>query len=380
MTADRSRREAHFLDALYLGVRDPGGFDSAVRLLGGLFDVESGTLLDFDASRPEVSMQASFGTLSGAAWDVYHRDFAALDPAPPAFMRQPVGTAIPTYRLLPHEKKKPSVFFGEFFRPLGLEECLGGTIASSKGHFAMIGLHRAPKRRPFDDDDIARLEAMMAHLARALSLRRSFLEVEGLAGALTEVCERLSAGVAALDAGGRSLFVNRAARAMASANDGFAIDRAGRPFAVDSAANRHLSSLVDDIGKGGAGGIVRVPRIAGGRPYVIVVAPNVAEETSAVAAPAPRGVLFVIHDPMQRKPAPAETIKRIFGLPGATSRLVAALMVEEDLQAFAERSGITMNTVHYHMKSAFQRLEVRRQSELVRLVTEALRDLADHRN
>jgi DNA-binding CsgD family transcriptional regulator len=46
---------------------------------------------------------------------------------------------------------------------------------------------------------------------------------------------------------------------------------------------------------------------------------------------------------------------------------------------WAKRLGISMNTVHYHMKSAFARTGVKRQSELARLVTAALRDIADHR-
>jgi len=39
-----------------------------------------------------------------------------------------------------------------------------------------------------------------------------------------------------------------------------------------------------------------------------------------------------------------------------------------------------MNTVRYHLKTAYARIGVKRQSELVRLVTAALRDLTDHRN
>ena len=205
-------REAQFLDTLYLGVRERDGFESSLDLLCGLFDVPSAALLDFDAARPEVSAHASVGLFSGETLQRYQRDFSTIDPAPPAFITRPAGTAIPTYRLLPGEKRKPGIFFGEFFRPLGLEECLGGTIASAKGRFAMVGMHRTPDRKPFDDADIARLEALMRHLARALQLRRSFLTLERTAGALSEVCDRLAAGVVTLDEQGRSLFVNAAAR------------------------------------------------------------------------------------------------------------------------------------------------------------------------
>ena len=176
--------EAKFLDALYLGVRDRLGFDASLDLLSDVFGVVSTTLIDFDAARPEVSIQASVGIFTGENLRRYHQEFAATDPAPAAFIAQPAGTATPTYRLLPDERRKPGIFFGEFFRPLGMEECLGGTLASTKGRFAMIGLQRSPDRKPFDDADIARLEALMPHLARALQLRRAFLQLERTTGAL----------------------------------------------------------------------------------------------------------------------------------------------------------------------------------------------------
>jgi hypothetical protein len=372
-------REAQFLDALYLGVRDRVGFDRSLDLLCGMFDVVSAALLDFDAARPDVSAQATVGVFSGDNLKRYERDFVAYDPAPPAFMSRPAGTASPTYRLLPGEARKPGVFFAEFFRPIGLEECLGGTLTSTNGRFAMVGLHRAPDRKPFDDDDIARLEALMPHLGRALNLRRTFLDLEHRAGALEEVSDRLAAGVVALDWDGRSLFANAAARAIAGANDGLSIDRSGRPLAFDRDANARLGVLEEDVCAGGAGGVVRVPRAAGRPPYGIVVAPYFAGEGIEDGKSRPRGVIFVIHDPLRHAKPQAETIATLFGLTPRTAGLVAAVAAEEDLGAYAERLGISMNTVHYHMKSAFARTGVRRQPELVRLVTAALRDLADHR-
>src|SRR5262245_40718593 len=100
-------REARFLVALYLGVPDRAGFGRSVELLWGLFDVQSAFLLDFDASRPDVSVHGTAGLFAGDSVRLYQQDFAAIDPSPPAFAIRPVGTAIPTYRLLPEETRKP---------------------------------------------------------------------------------------------------------------------------------------------------------------------------------------------------------------------------------------------------------------------------------
>ena len=89
--------ESQFLDVLYLGVRDLAEFDHGLTLLCGLFEVNSVAPIDFDAARPEVSSQSAVGLFSGEVAERYEREFAHLDPAPPAFMKPSVGTAIPTY-------------------------------------------------------------------------------------------------------------------------------------------------------------------------------------------------------------------------------------------------------------------------------------------
>jgi DNA-binding CsgD family transcriptional regulator len=69
----------------------------------------------------------------------------------------------------------------------------------------------------------------------------------------------------------------------------------------------------------------------------------------------------------------------MFGLPIGSATIVAALAAGEDLKDYAERSGISTNTVRFHLKTAYARTGVHRQSDLVRLVTAALRDMSDHR-
>lgn len=373
------RREAQFLDALYLGVRDRAGFAASLDLLSDLFDVASATLLDFDATRLEVLTQASVGIMSGDVIARYQRDFAALDPAPPAFMNRPAGTAIPTYQLLPEECRHPGVFFAEFFRPLGMEECLGGTLASAKGRFAMVGLQRTPDRKPFDETDVSRLEAIMPHLGRALQLRRSFRDLERVEGALSEISDRLAGGIVTLDEQGRSLFANDAARRMAATNDGLGIDRAGRLFASSRTASTRLAAFEADVRAGGAGGLLRCPRPSGKAAYGVLVAPLSLDQGADGTKSRPRGTVYVIHDPATQQHASFETVATLFGLPKGAAQLVAAIAESEDLQAYADRRGISMNTVRYHLKTVYARTGVGRQSQLVRLITAALRDLSDHR-
>ena len=339
----------------------------------------SAALIDFDAARPEVFTQAAIGLFSGGVAEQYEREFAHLDPAPPAFMRRPPAPPSRPIGCCRTRRRRPGIFFSEFFRPLGLEECLGGTLASSNGRFAMIGLHRSPDRAAFDDDDIAKLERLMPHLSRALQLRRSFFALDRRNSALAEACDRLAAGIVGLDEGGRTLFANEAARRMSARDDGLALDRSGRPYAADRSANQRLAELQCDVAAGGSGGLARVKRPRGEPAYVVIVAPLFRGE-GVEGGRHRRGTLFLIHDPLHRVPTVPQLVAELFRIPLGSATLLAALAAGEELNDYAERAGISINTVRFHLKTAYARTGARRQSELVRLVTAALRDLADHRD
>ncbi len=93
----------------------------------------------------------------------------------------------------------------------------------------------------------------------------------------------------------------------------------------------------------------------------------------------PRGTIFVIHDPADNATASSDIIAAMFGLPRGAASVVAALAAGEELKAYAERVGISMNTVHFHLKTAFFRTGTHSQTQLMKLAVSALRDLLDHR-
>ncbi len=178
------------------------------------------------------------------------------------------------------------MFANEWLRPAGYEETMAGVLAARDGRFAMVGLQRTPKREAFSDADIARLEALLPHLGRALELRRAFLGLERKAGIMSDACDRLAAGVVVLDEGGRTIFVNEAARRISARNDGLALDRQGQLFALDRVANQRLAEMQRDLAAGGAGGVVRAQRRNGSPPYILIAGSLFLDEHGAKVASA----------------------------------------------------------------------------------------------
>jgi hypothetical protein len=368
------------LAALYDGIVDDGALKRALAMLAERFHCPSACLLSFDAAVPQADILAAVGVFGGAEVQrAYNSEWVALDPAGPAFAALPSGSVGATDMMFDAEFLNTCVFFQEFFRQVGLEECLGGNLSSRNGHFGLIGLQRGKDRRAFSRREIQSLEAITPHLGRALQLRRAFVRLDTKINSLTQTIDRLAAGIIVLGNEGSEIHVNRAARAIAARNDGLWLDRSGAPHALEQGAERRLLELCADVRTGGAGGIVRVPRREPARAYAVLAAPLPASAGIAGRDPAAPSLLVVIHDPDARAAAPAESIAAIFALPVATARLIAALDEGVDARSYAEQQGITMDAVKFHLKTAFEKTGLRTQARLLQAVARALANLSARR-
>jgi PAS domain-containing protein len=371
-----SDSETQFLDTLYRGAIDGAELSRALQLIQDLFHCRGGALVAFDAHAPATDLSLISGLFADYG-RLYLEQFVKIDPAPVIFSRLATGTASATNRMLTAEEQNALPFVNEFFRPIGLTETLGGNLFSDRARFSLIGLQRGDDRPPFDDDDIARIERLMPHVTRALQLRRAFLRIEAKNLALQAAIDRLPAGLVLLDSDGSAVFVNAAMDAIAKRADGLSLDRSGRPLLANHAARRRFDALLNDVSKGGAGGVLSVPRTSGARDYALLVAPSPTSLSHLQwDKPGTAGTLVLLHDPDSRSQAPPEVLERALHLPKGAAKLVAALAADDDLKSFAEREGITIHTVRFHLHTALTRTGARNQAELVRIAVRLLRDFA----
>jgi DNA-binding NarL/FixJ family response regulator len=180
----------------------------------------------------------------------------------------------------------------------------------------------------------------------------------------------------ALGHDGSPLMINRAARAIVAARDGIGLDRQGWLVLADRAAATRLAAVHDDVARGGAGGLVRISRSTGGQPYAVMVSRLPSGDD--VQPNSRNGVLLAIHDPARRTTPTDQRIAEVLHLPRGAAKVVQAILEGVELKDYAEREGISMNTVRFHLKTAFARTEVRSQADLVRIAIAALRDLGPY--
>ena len=81
----------------------------------------------------------------------------------------------------------------------------------------------------------------------------------------------------------------------------------------------------------------------------------------------PAAVLFV-SDPDQNVELPVDLLRRCYRLTPAEARLAVALLEGHSLKEAADSGRVTHNTAKSQLKSIFLKTDVKRQSELIRLL------------
>ena len=312
--------EAKIIESIYRGACDSVELSRAIALIAEYFESPGVLLGELDQAQPERQFAIGARTIDQEYFARY-AEHAELDPAPRAFAALAIGTASITDRIFSESFLRRNVFLNEFLVPRGVNGALACPLLSESGRFALIAVQQGVNRRSYDDDDIARVERLAPHLTRALQLRRLFLQSETRGKALESVIDRNETGMVGLRGDGPALFVNRAARAVAAARDGLGLDRQGRLVAADRAAATRLVALQADVTRGGAGGLVRIPRPSGHTPYVVLVSPLPSGDN--LFPNSRSGVLFAIHDPA-RRPMATEIAHRAIAAHPARSRQGAA--------------------------------------------------------
>ena len=249
----RDEAETKIVDAFYRGINDDIMLDEAMSLLARHFDSPSACLGEIDAV--DGRWMIGCGTLDSSQLRLYARA-AAVDPAPRAFSALRLCTASTTDRVWSDRERARSIFFNEYLRPAGLDHSMGSPLFLDARRFALLGVHQAPSRRRFDDDDIACLERLSPHVARTLHLRRTFLDLRRKEKTFEAIVEGRSTGMVGR-AGRSTLFVNHAAQAIARTSDGLTLDRLGRLVVNDARASKRMATLEADVLAGGPGGVVR---------------------------------------------------------------------------------------------------------------------------
>lgn len=252
-------------------------------------------------------------------------------------------------------------FYADWMAPQDMDfgislEISGGGDAAL--HFAIL---RSRRRGRFEGDEATLCRTLATHLRRALIIAERLGVAEGALAACLDQYDAVATGVLLVEPTGRLRFANREGERLLSAGDGIAL-AGGRATCRDGRAEAALRA-----------GIAAATRTDGDRTATAFSVPRWERHAPLSITVSPAGnaaegriALVLVHDPERRGGPDPDALRAVWGLTPSEARLAAALCEGLSVADHARRQDIALTTALSHLKAVFAKMDVSRQSHLIR--------------
>lgn len=253
-------------------------------------------------------------------------------------------------------------FYQEFLRPRGLGWCAGTAIFIPGGDSLIISIERRFDLGPVAPHEIALLDNLRPHIARAAAFSaRLALE---RARAAAEALGLLGLPAAVLGKGYRLLSTNALFDALIPS---VFRDQRHRVTLVNVAADALLSDALARDAERVAGAVQSIPLAASEDRQAMVL--HLVPIRGAARDVFTSAKTIILATPVvSGSPPSQQLLEGLFDLTPAEARVARAICAGETVEQIASGLGITRNTVRIHLRRVFAKTGTHRQAELVRLV------------
>jgi DNA-binding CsgD family transcriptional regulator len=217
---------------------------------------------------------------------------------------------------------------------------------------------------------LERFSRVLPHVQRAMKIGQQLGTWQFDAQSSLEFISSLACGVVILDETGKNLAVNQYAEHLLKGGYRILLKR-DRLEAFDTAVNQQLNLLIGQCaatsrGKGEfPGGTVSVPADKAGTYLRLHVYPlKLRCDTFNNRC----AVVVFFKEPMKCEYIDSATLRTIFGLTVAESRLTVLLLDGATTSAASRKLNLSTHTVRSQLKSVFMKVGVHRQAELMRVL------------
>lgn len=289
------------------------------------------------------------------------------------FTRRWTPSVLTDEDLLAKDELVRTEFYNDFWRPQDIHAALMVRLATRGVQAITLNISRPRSRGEFSRRDIEVIRRYQPHLIRAYHLGRRVAATRQLAGDVASLLDRSAHGLFVLADDGRVLLVNRAGAALTAEPGGLRIS-GGRLGAAGASDARRLQALI------GAAGTTDGERRSGGSmalatpsrrlPLSVTVAPISAERLGAFRSGP--SVLVCVTDLEAGVSLPEQTLRDLFGLTRAETRLALALFEGLTPGEAAARFGLSPHTIRVQLRQVFVKTGTGRQAELARLMMRAV--------
>ncbi|MSO75673.1 MAG: hypothetical protein EXQ87_02000 [Alphaproteobacteria bacterium] len=204
-----------------------GPWDSVLSEIACSVGAETVLLQVIDPARSQSEVIANLA-MSEAALAAYARYYVQRDLWVTEAADMPLGRVLLSHTYVSEADWERSEFFNDFVIPFMGEpifHCAGFQLALDDGTLVTFGAHRTRSVGRYGADEEAKLNLIMPHLHRALNLRARLRVMPETNDHSLAALDAMRVGVVVVDASGRPVLVNAAARAVLDRHDGLVLNR-----------------------------------------------------------------------------------------------------------------------------------------------------------
>lgn len=312
----------------------------------------------------------------------YSREFAeafyasevfAKDPRIPHFRAVRPGDVYYDHCLYSVEEMDRDPRVQESCSILGLKYQLGTLVSMPNGNIGTFTLLTTEKEGHATEEAIRAFRRLVPHIEQALSVGHILEHRAATQTILLEALAGKADGVILLDRFGVPSFMNDAASAILSGNDGLALV-AGAFTARRGPETHRLRGMIGNAiaatsnGPVQPGGHMLITRPSGRRPLVVRVMP--APQVERLLAGNSVACVIHLHDLAAERVPSKALLCAAFGLTNREADLAIELVRCADLAAAAANARMALNTARNHLQSVFRKCGVSSQTEAFQLLSQ----------
>lgn len=300
---------------------------------------------------------------------LYAAHYHARNPMQLAMMRQASGVAVADAQLVEMDTFRAGDFYNEWCVPQGHLAGMGINFATSGGGGATMMISM---RHSAEASSLTLLEQLAPHITRAFRMNQLLEENRALTLNAFLALEHADRGVFLVSNRGLCTPANVLAQAIVARGDGLSM-RNGLLECSLPEENRALARAIDTCITGRpsqAGATLQVTRANRNLPMQIFVLPlppaGWTDDGRASKA------LVIVTDHEVRIHRKVEQLRDKYRLTAAEAGVLRELACGGDREEIARRLGVSLATVRTQLTSIFDKTGVRRQGDVIQLLTQGL--------
>jgi DNA-binding CsgD family transcriptional regulator/GAF domain-containing protein len=272
---------------------------------------------------------------------------------------------------LTDEEIRNSRVYRELLQHGNVEYSLVVSVPEDDGSLILLGVFRGRESTFFKEEEAALFGELIPYVKQAVALSEHLARADFSKRLALEALDALTIGIFITDEDARVLHANAAAKRLADLGDGLTMQ--GNTLKLhaketDTAMHEALRGVTAQTQQGNIprGEAISATRPSGKEPLPLVVGALWGDRLRYGVGRLDRPVAMVfVTDPEQSQEAPAELLRRLFGLTLKEAAVCERIVRGETSEEIGEALGISTDTVRVHLKSVFGKVGVSRQAELV---------------